>query len=139
MHVAWIGEHRMQLERLDSVWECANPQRQDEAVDGLAAGIFFSPLYFVVELAQGIRPGQSAPSQRRDAQQGEPVYIKGSPETAAIAAPPNGIGRMPAGGGLQLGPCGLTRGGERENQIVEVAAAPANARTAFGAADDALP
>jgi len=139
---AWMAPRQADLRRLDVLFNCGSPDpaRQRAAVDNLAAGIFFNPVFYIVELADGVAPGESPPIPLDDGTfLGEPVYVKGEVDLVGVAEPANGLAIMPAGGGLTLGDCELLRGGEGEAAAVQIAAEEVRAFTAFGAADTALP
>lgn len=140
LHQVWMGTQQDKLVQLDAIYRCASPppEQTRQAVSHLADGIFFDPLFIVVELSEEIAPGTIAPMQQRGALVGETPYVKGQVTMAQIAAPPDGIGMMPAGGGLHLERCGLVRDLEGKTEVLEIVSAE-EAKTAFGAADEALP
>ena len=131
----WIARHLKELKAIDAKASCrAGLTVRPEPIASLGQGIFVDPIFHVVERAQTIPDGAKVQGRVW----GFAPHIKGKMEKAVVAALPKGLHDMPAGGGIVLEVCAVKFPKPGAGTKAEVAPA-VGTRTAFGAANEALP
>jgi len=131
-YVGFVNGNHEALTEIARLRDCIAESRLRPAVHvNLAWPVFQDPQFHIVEMLPDVEPGSAIPLL--------PTHVKGETAGLDVYSLANGIGHMPAGGGLVLEECGLLRDEGEDVSEVEVSAPDMRRRSAFGASDEARP